>query len=226
MLPMVSRPKSRRYPRRALKREQLLRHAASAATGSRSAIGSPSKSSRRHRAAVCHRALAGSIGRGRLERRARPAIRACAASHPCPRPFSEWRSRDRARSDRGCAAAVRTDRRCRSRPPASRPGRRDRRAAASASGRCRAREDVLVRMQLVGSGQRTRTRHRHRVSPAGAALGGEQVVPAVALVEMRRFGEAQARALEDVLALADQLALRDASIPAARCRRSGCCPGR
>ena len=70
------------------------------------------------------------------------------------------------------------------------------------------RDDVLVGMQLVRPGQRARTRHGHRVTPARAALGGDQVVVAVALVEMRRLGEANGRALEDVLALADQLALR------------------
>ena len=70
-------------------------------------------------------------------------------------------------------------------------------------------QDVGVGMQFVGPGQIARARHRHGVVPAGAAFGGEQVIPAVALVEMRRFGEAERRAFENVHALADQLAFLD-----------------
>src|SRR5262245_29121698 len=71
------------------------------------------------------------------------------------------------------------------------------------------RDDVLVRMQLVRSCQRTRTRHGDGMSPARAAFGRDEVIPAIALVEMRRLGEPDGRALEDVLPLAHQLALRD-----------------
>jgi hypothetical protein len=52
-------------------------------------------------------------------------------------------------------------------------------------------EDMGVGVELVRAGQVARSRHRHCVVPAGAALGGEEIIPAVALVEMRRFGEAQ-----------------------------------
>ena len=68
-------------------------------------------------------------------------------------------------------------------------------------------QDVDVGMQFVRPGQRARARHGDGMPPAGAALGGEQVVVAVALVEMRRLGEAERRALEDQAAVADQLAL-------------------
>ena len=69
-------------------------------------------------------------------------------------------------------------------------------------------QDVDVGVQLVGPEQRSRSRHGHGMAPAGAAFGGDQVVPAVALVEMRRFGEAERRALEDVVPLADEPPLR------------------
>ena len=67
-------------------------------------------------------------------------------------------------------------------------------------------QDVGVRMQFVGAGQISRAGHRHRVTPAGAAFRGKQIIPAVALVEMRRFGEAQRRAFENDLPFADELA--------------------
>jgi hypothetical protein len=69
-------------------------------------------------------------------------------------------------------------------------------------------DDVFVGMQLVGPGERARARHGHRVSPARAAFGSDQVVPALALVEVRRLGEADGGARKDVPPLADQLALR------------------
>ena len=82
------------------------------------------------------------------------------------------------------------------------------RALQLASGRSRAVRMMYVGMQFVRAGQLARPRHRHGVAPARAAFGGEQVVLAVALVEVRAFGEAERRALEDRLAFADQLALR------------------
>ena len=68
-------------------------------------------------------------------------------------------------------------------------------------------QDVGVGMQLVRPEETTRARHRHGVAPARAALGGDQVVVAVALVEMRRLGEADRRAFEDHASLADEPAL-------------------
>src|SRR6185295_8099698 len=70
------------------------------------------------------------------------------------------------------------------------------------------RDDVLVRVQFVRSGDRARTRHGDGMSPAGAAFGRDEVVPALALVEMRRLGETDGRESEDVLALAQQLFVR------------------
>ncbi len=67
--------------------------------------------------------------------------------------------------------------------------------------------NVSVGVQFVGAIDMLRTRHRHRVVPARPAFGGDQIIPAVALVEMRRLGEAQRRAVENQLAFADQAAL-------------------
>ena len=67
-------------------------------------------------------------------------------------------------------------------------------------------QDVRVGMQFVRPGEFSRARHRHGVSPARAAFRGEQIIPAVALVEMRRFGEAERRAFENVRPFADELA--------------------
>ena len=69
-------------------------------------------------------------------------------------------------------------------------------------------QDVDVRMQLVGPEQRSRSRHRHGMSPRRAPFRGDQVVPTVALVEMRRFGQTEGCALEDVVPRADQFPLR------------------
>ena len=86
-------------------------------------------------------------------------------------------------------------------------------------------QDVCVRMQFVGSGQFARARHGDGVPPSRAALRGQQVVVAVALVEMRTFGEADARALENHVRRPHQLALRGeyscSTIP-----RKRLCPGR
>ena len=69
-------------------------------------------------------------------------------------------------------------------------------------------QHVDVGMQLVRALDRPRARHRHRVTPAGASLGRDQMVVAVALVEVRRFGESERRAGEDDAPLADQPLLR------------------
>ena len=66
-------------------------------------------------------------------------------------------------------------------------------------------QHVGIRVQLVRArSDRARPRQGHRVAPAGASFGRDQVVPAVALVEMRRFGEADRRAGEDQVPFADQ----------------------
>ena len=64
----------------------------------------------------------------------------------------------------------------------------------------------MSRMQLIGPVDRARARHGDGVVVAGAALGGGQIVPAVALEEMRAFDQAMRAAGEDVLHRADQLA--------------------
>ena len=69
-------------------------------------------------------------------------------------------------------------------------------------------QDVDVRVQLVGPEQRSGSRHRHGMPPRGAPFRGDQVVPAVALVEMRRFRQAERSALEDVVPCADESPLR------------------
>ena len=76
-------------------------------------------------------------------------------------------------------------------------------------------------MKFVRPRHRARPRHRDGMAPAGATLGGQQVVPAVALVEMRRFGEADRRPGEDRLPFADQPLLAPANTPAARSRQTG-----
>ncbi len=86
---------------------------------------------------------------------------------------------------------------------ASRPDRHARRAGAARRARAAA-EDIGVGMELVGAAQIARARHRHGMVPARAALRDDQIVPAVPLVEMRRLGEAERRAGEDVGPLADQ----------------------
>src|SRR6185503_6406386 len=65
-------------------------------------------------------------------------------------------------------------------------------------------QDVDVRVQLVRPEQRSRSRHRHGMPPRSAPFSGDQVVPAVALVEMRRLGQAEWSPLEDVVPWADE----------------------
>jgi hypothetical protein len=64
-------------------------------------------------------------------------------------------------------------------------------------------------MQFVGAAQRARARHRDGVAPRGAALGGEEIVVAVAPVEVWRLGEAERGAGENVFAAADEFAFGD-----------------
>ena len=56
-------------------------------------------------------------------------------------------------------------------------------------------QDVSVGMQFVGAGELARARHRHGVVPVGSAFRGEQVIPAVAVVEVRPFGQARVACL-------------------------------
>ena len=69
-------------------------------------------------------------------------------------------------------------------------------------------QDVDVRVQLVRPEQRSGSRHRDGMSPRRAAFRRNQVVPAVALVEMRRLRQTEGCALEDVVPRADQFPLR------------------
>ena len=86
-------------------------------------------------------------------------------------------------------------------------------------------DDVLVRMQLVRSGERARTRHRHRVAPARAAFGGDQVVAAVSLVEMRRLRKADRRARKMLPHPPISRRCECEYSWAARCHRNECGPG-
>ena len=70
-------------------------------------------------------------------------------------------------------------------------------------------EDVDLRMQLVGAIERRRACHRDRMAPPGTAFGREQVVVAVASVEMRRFGQPERRAAKDGAPFADERAPLD-----------------
>ncbi len=86
-------------------------------------------------------------------------------------------------------------------------------------------QDVGIWMQFVGPEEAARARHRHGMAPPCAAFGGDEVVVAVPLVEVRRLGEPDGRPLEDQLTLADELRLAleysCRTIPANRF-----CPGR
>ena len=53
-------------------------------------------------------------------------------------------------------------------------------------------EERAVGMEFIRAGERARARQRHGVAPRSAALGGEEIVGAVAVVEVRRFGQAKA----------------------------------
>src|SRR5689334_15928201 len=59
-------------------------------------------------------------------------------------------------------------------------------------------------MQLVGTVESARAGKGRGVRILGAALGGEQVVPAVALVNVRTFDQCAPGALEDVLHRTDE----------------------
>ncbi len=59
------------------------------------------------------------------------------------------------------------------------------------------RQYIYVRVQFVRAGELARARHGDRMSPSCAAFGGQQVVIAVALVEMGPLGKSQRRTLED-----------------------------
>ncbi len=65
-------------------------------------------------------------------------------------------------------------------------------------------QDMHVRVQLIGPGDCFRARHGDGVAPAGAALRGQQIVVAVALVEMRPFGEPERRTGEDETSFPDE----------------------
>lgn len=69
--------------------------------------------------------------------------------------------------------------------------------------------DVGVGVKLVGTVDVFRACHGDGVVPCGAALGDDEVVVAVALVEVRGFGEAERGALEDVGDGADEAAFGD-----------------
>jgi hypothetical protein len=65
-------------------------------------------------------------------------------------------------------------------------------------------QDVDVGVQLVGPVERRRPGHGDGMAPRGAPLSGDQVVVAVALVEVRRLGQAERRAAKNVAPLADE----------------------
>ena len=67
-------------------------------------------------------------------------------------------------------------------------------------------QEMNIRVQLVGPFDATRASHGHRVVVARAALGRRQIVPAVALVEMRPLDETVRAAGENVAGRSDQLA--------------------
>ena len=73
-------------------------------------------------------------------------------------------------------------------------------------GRILRRDHVNVRMQFIRTVDRARPRHRHGVVVAGAALGGRQIVPAVAFEDMRALDKAVVAAGENILHRPDQLA--------------------
>ena len=66
-----------------------------------------------------------------------------------------------------------------------------------------------VGMDFVGTSQIPRAGQSHRVIPVGAALGGQKIVVAIALVDVRAFGETERRAVENLHAFADEFPLRD-----------------
>ena len=72
-------------------------------------------------------------------------------------------------------------------------------------GRVLRRQEMDVRMQFIRAVDGARPRYCHRVVVAGAALGGRQIVPAVALIEMRALDEAMRAAGKNRLCRADEL---------------------
>ena len=68
-------------------------------------------------------------------------------------------------------------------------------------------QDIGVGVELVRPVDGAGAGHRDGVAPERAALGGEEVVVAVALIEVGALGEADGRAFEDQTALPDQLPL-------------------
>src|SRR5271166_274673 len=74
-------------------------------------------------------------------------------------------------------------------------------------GRVLRRYEMDVRVEFVRAFDPPRARHRHGVVVAGAALGDGEVIPAVALEEMRPLGEPMRTACEDALRRPDQSAL-------------------
>src|SRR5262249_23237115 len=70
-------------------------------------------------------------------------------------------------------------------------------------------EDVGVGMKFVWPGEVSWGGHGYRGAPSGAAFRREQIIPAVAFVEMGRFGEAERSPFENELSLADELAFLD-----------------
>ena len=59
-------------------------------------------------------------------------------------------------------------------------------------------EDGIVGMDFIRPEQRPGARHRDRMVVAGAAFGGDQIIPAVALVDVRPFREPELRSPENV----------------------------
>ncbi len=51
-------------------------------------------------------------------------------------------------------------------------------------------QDIGIRVQLVGTFEIPRTRHRDGMSPPRSSLGGQQIVVAVSLIEVRTLGKA------------------------------------
>ena len=92
-------------------------------------------------------------------------------------------------------------------------------------GRVLGGEQVGLRVQLVGAGQGAGAGHGDGVVVAGAALGGGQIVPAVALEEVRAFDEGEGRAGEDVGDRAGQAAGDRVVLLQRGCRRRRCRAG-
>src|ERR1051326_1348369 len=68
-------------------------------------------------------------------------------------------------------------------------------------------QNAGVGMQLVWPGEFSRAGHRHRMAPSRAPFRGKQIIPALAFVEMGRFGESELRPSENEFSFTDKLAL-------------------